>query len=79
VEEESFRHLVSLSQAKSTTAITSKQATTSVMTQASRCRAKLFETLTNKASENCGYYQAHFEKRFAAEAPIRLKTARAGV
>ena len=53
LEEESFRALGTLSQAKSMTAITSKHATTSVMMQACRCRAKLFETLTNKASENC--------------------------
>ena len=53
LEEESFRALSTLSQAKSMTAITSKHTRTSVMMQACRCRAKLFETLTNKASENC--------------------------
>jgi hypothetical protein len=42
LEEESFRALSTLSQAKSMTAITSKHATTSVMMQACRCRAKLF-------------------------------------
>ena len=45
VEEESFRALGTLSQAKSTTAITSKHATTSVIMQACGCRAKLFEEL----------------------------------
>ena len=53
LEEESFRALGTLSQAKSMIAITSKHTRTSVMMQACRCRAKLFETLTNKASENC--------------------------
>ena len=45
LEEESFQALGTLSQAKSTTAITSKHATTSVMMQACVCRAKLFEEL----------------------------------
>ena len=53
LEVESLQALGTLSQAKSTTAITSKDATTLVMMQACGCRAKLFETLTNKASENC--------------------------
>jgi len=53
LEVESFQALGTLSQAKSTTAITSKHATTSVMMQACRYRAKLFEKLTDKASENC--------------------------
>lgn len=45
LEVESFQALGTLSQAKSTTAITSKHATTSVMMQACGCRAKLFEEL----------------------------------
>ena len=45
VEEESFRHLCVLSQAKSTTPITSKHATTSVVKQARGCRAKRFKKL----------------------------------
>ena len=45
LEEESFRALGTLSQAKSMIAITSKHTRTSVMMQACPCRAKLFETL----------------------------------
>ena len=46
LEEESFRALSTLSQAKSPTAITSKHATNSTVKQAGDCSARLFEKLT---------------------------------
>ena len=66
LEVEAFQALGTLSQAKSTTAITSKHATTLVMMQACGCRAKLFEKLIETKprrtanTNKCAFGEAFF-------------------
>ena len=78
LEEESFRALGTLSQAKSMTAITSKHTRTSVMMQACRCRAKLFEKLIETKprrtanTNKCAFGEAFFLRLYWIVRPSRL-------
>ena len=80
LEEESFRTLGTLSQAKSTTAITSKHATTSVMMQACGCRAKLFEKLIEtKARRTANTNKCAFGEAFFLRLYWIVRSSRLGV